>query len=61
MTETHKQFRLTSTDEPTDEMLQALMEDMIREARKSMQRAEAEKKRRMKAVAEEIAAWRASR
>jgi len=28
MTEIHKRYRLTSTEEPTDEMLQALMEDV---------------------------------
>ena len=60
MTEIQKQYRLTSTEEPTDEMLQALMEDVAAEARKSMARAEAEKKRRLQAVADEIAAWRAA-
>jgi len=59
MTEIHKQYRLTSTEEPTDEMLQALMEDVAVEARKSMANAEAEKKRRLQAVADEISAWRA--
>ncbi len=59
MTETHKKYRLTSTEEPTDEMLQALMEDVAAEARKSMERVEAEKKRRMQAVADEISSWRA--
>lgn len=60
MTEIHKRYRLTSIEEPTDEMLQALMEDMIAEARKSMANAEAEKMRRLQAVADEIYAWRAS-
>ena len=60
MTEIHKQYRLTSMEEPTDEMLQALMEDMAEEARKSMARAKAEKKRRLQAVADEISAWRAA-
>ncbi len=60
MTEIHKQYRLTSMEEPTDEMLQALMEDVAEEARKSMTRAEAEKKRRLQAVADEISAWRAA-
>ena len=59
MTEIHKQYRLTSTEKPTDEMLQALMEDVEAEARKSMANAEAEKKRRLQAVADEISAWRA--
>lgn len=60
MTEIHKRYRLTSIEEPTDEMLQALMEDMIAEARKSMANAEAEKMRRLQAVADEIYAWRTS-
>ena len=59
MKEIHKQYRLTSMEEPTDEMLQALMEDVVAEARKSMANAEAEKKRRLQAVADEISAWRA--
>ena len=58
MTEIHKQYRLSSMEDPTDEMLHALMEDMVAEARKSMANAEAEKKRRLQAVAEEISAWR---
>jgi hypothetical protein len=41
-------------------MLQALMEDVAAEARKSMANAEAEKKRRLQAVADEISAWRAA-
>ena len=32
MTEIHKRYRLTSTEEPTDEMLQALMEDVAQAA-----------------------------
>ena len=47
MTEIHKQYRLTSTEEPTDEMLQALMEDVAHAARDSSAKAEAEKKRMM--------------
>lgn len=43
MTEIHKQYRLTSTEEPTDEMLQALMEDVAHAARESSAKAEAEK------------------
>jgi len=35
MTEIHKRYRLTSTEEPTDEMLQALMEDVAQAARES--------------------------
>lgn len=58
MTEIHKQYRLASTEEPTDEMLLELMEDVAAEARRSSAQAEAEKKRRLKAVADEIKAWR---
>ena len=41
-------------------MLQALMEDVAAEARKSMANAEAEHRRRLQAVADEISAWRAA-
>ena len=58
MTEIHKRYRLTSTEEPTDEMLQDLMEDVAQAARESSAKAEAEKKRRLQAVASEIEAWR---
>ena len=44
MTEIHKQYRLTSVEEPTDEMLLELMEDVAAEARRSSAQAEAEKK-----------------
>ena len=60
MTERYKKYRLTSIDEPTDEMLQALMEDVAEEARKSSANAEAEKKRRLQSVADDISAWRAT-
>ena len=40
MTEIHKKYRLTSTEEPTDEMLHALMEDVAVAARESSARAE---------------------
>ena len=46
MTEIHKKYRLTSMEEPTDEMLQELMEDVAKAARESSARAEAEKQRR---------------
>ena len=59
MTEIHNKYRLTSMEEPTDEMLHALMEDVAAEARKSKERAEAEKKRRLQVAADEISAWRA--
>ena len=58
MTELHKKYRLTSTEEPTDEMLQALMEDVAVAARESSAKAEAEKQRRLHAVAQEIEEWR---
>ena len=60
MTEIHKKYRLTSTEEPTDEMLQALMEDVVKAARESSAKAEAEKQRMLQSVAEEIESWRNS-
>ena len=50
MTEVHKKYRLTSMEEPTDEMLQALMEDVAMAARESTARAKAEKQRRFSEV-----------
>ena len=58
MTEIYKRYRLTSTEEPTDEMLQALMEDVCKAARESSAKAEAEKQRRLQIVANEIETWR---
>ena len=58
MTEIHKRYRLTSEEEPTDEMLHALMEDVGKAARKSSAKAEAEKRRRFQAIAKEIKEWR---
>ena len=58
MTEIHKKYRLTSMEEPTDEMLQELMEDVAQAARESSAKAEAEKHRRLQIVADEIEAWR---
>ena len=58
MTEIHKKYRLTSMEEPTDEMLQELMEDVAKAARESSARAEAEKQRRLQTVVNEIDAWR---
>lgn len=58
MTEMLKRYRLTSNEEPTDEMLQALMEDLAQAARESSAKAEAEKKRRLQAVAKEIEEWK---
>lgn len=60
MTEVSKKYRLTSTEEPTDEMLQELMEDVVKAARESSAKAEAEKQRRLQTVATEIEAWRKS-
>ena len=61
MTEIHKRYRLTSTEEPTDEMLQALMEDVAKAARESSANAEAEKRRRLSEVAHTIAVRRSQR
>ena len=58
MTEMLKRYRLTSNEEPTDEMLHALMEDVAQAARESSAKAEAEKKRRLQAVAKEIEEWK---
>ena len=58
MTEIHKKYRLNSMEDPTDEMLQKLMEDVAKAARESSARAEAEKQRRLQMVANEIEAWR---
>jgi hypothetical protein len=60
MTEIYKQYRLTSMEEPTDEMLRALMEDVGKAARESSAKAEAEKKRRLQAVAREIEEWKSA-
>lgn len=48
-------------EEPTDEMLQDLMKDVAAAARESSARAEAEKRRRLKEVAQKIAENRARR
>ena len=61
MTEGHKKYRLTSMEEPTDEMLQALMEDVAKAARESSAKAEAEKQRRFSEVASIIKARRSQR
>jgi len=58
MTELNKKYRLTSTEEPTDEMLRELMEDVAKAARESSAKAEMEKWRRLQTVANEIEAWR---
>ena len=61
MTEVHKKYRLTSMEEPTDEMLQALMEDVAKAARESSAKAEAEKQRRFSEVVRIIKARRSQR
>ena len=60
MTQTYKRYRLTSNEEPTDEMLQELMEDVAKAARESSAKAEAELQRRMQAVSDEVKLWRAT-
>ena len=60
MTEIYKKYRLTSNEEPTDEMLEALMEDVAQAARESSNKAETEKQRRLQAVASEMEKWRKS-
>jgi len=60
MTEVSKKYRLTSMEEPTDEMLQELMEDVAKAAQDSSAKAEIEKRRRLQSVANEIEAWRNS-
>ena len=60
MTEVNKKYRLNSMEEPTDKMLQELMEDVAKAARESSAKAEAEKRRRLQMVAKEIEAWRNS-
>ena len=60
MTEVSKKYRLNSMEEPTDEMLQELMEDVAKAARESSAKAEAEKQRRLQTVANEIETWRKS-
>ena len=61
MTEIHKQYRLTSTEEPTDEMLHELMEDVAVAVRESSAKAEAEKMRLLSEAAHIISIKRAQR
>ena len=61
MREEFKKYRLTSMEEPTDEMLQELMEDAAKAARESSIRAKAEHQRRMAEVAKAIEASRSER
>ncbi len=61
MTEKYKQYRLTSMEDPTDEMLHALMEDVAKAARESSAKAETEKRRRLSEVAHTISIRRSKR
>ena len=61
MTEVNKKYRLNSMEEPTDEMLQELMEDVAKAAKESSARAEAELQRRMSETAHIIASRRSQR
>ena len=61
MTELNKKYRLTSMEEPTDEMLQELMEDMINAARESSAKAKTELQRRLSETAQIIAKRRSQR
>ena len=58
MNPTINTYRLTSMEEPTDEMLYALMENVAKAARESSAKAEAEKRRRLQVAASEIEMWR---
>ncbi|MBP5498028.1 MAG: hypothetical protein J6X81_01485 [Muribaculaceae bacterium] len=61
MKEKHKKYRLNSSEEPSDEMLHALMEGFAAMARESTAKAEAEKKRRLQMAKNEIEKRRANR
>jgi len=61
MTELNKKYRLTSMEEPTDEMLQELMEDMVNAARESSAKAKTELQRRLSETAQIIAKRRSQR
>lgn len=56
-----KDYRLNSTEEPTDEMLQELMEGVAVQARASTRRVQAALNRRMEEVREKIAAMNVNR
>jgi len=51
-------YKLTSMEEPIAEVLQALMEKVAQAARESKANAEAEKRRRLQTVADEIKEWK---
>lgn len=61
MTELNKKYRLTSMEEPTDEMLLELMEDMAKAARESSAKAKTELRRRLSETAQIIAKRRSQR
>ena len=61
MPENYKKYRLTSMEEPTDEMLKALMEEVAKAARESSARAETEKQRRFSEVLSAINLRRSQR
>ena len=61
MTELNKKYWLTSMEEPTDEMLQELMEDMMNAARESSAKAKTELHRRLSETAQIIAKRRSQR
>lgn len=51
-------FRLTSLEDPTDEQLYALMEQVAVAARESSRRAKLEMERRMQEIKEKLKAYR---
>ena len=61
MTEVSRKYRLNSMEEPTDGMLQELMEDVAKAARESSAKAEAELQRRLSETAAIIALRRSQR
>ncbi|MDO4993503.1 MAG: hypothetical protein Q4E32_00710 [Bacteroidales bacterium] len=61
MTEANKKYRLTSLEEPTDEMLHELMEGVAEAARTSSAKAKAEIQKQFSETAKTIALRRACR
>lgn len=57
--DTMKSFRLSSLDDPTDEQLQAIMEQVAEEARENSLRVAEEQKRRLQKLADEVAQLKA--
>ena len=58
MTDLHS-YRLNSLEEPTDEQLQGIMEQVAIAARRSTERYHAELRRRMQELFDKVAAYRA--